>query len=505
VAGELDQRDLIAFLSGPAAYNAGTARVEHLTTHISHIFLAVDRAYKLKRAVHLPYVDFSTLALRHAACQRELKLNRRTAPELYLRISAVTRTHDGGFALDGTGEVVDWLVVMRRFDQEFLLDRLVGKGGLAPATLRALGDEIATFHSGAEAAFNGGGAAAIAALIDGLNEAFAVLPPDVFDEAGTARLLTSLRAALDAVASLLDKRRDQGKVRHCHGDLHLNNICLIGDRPLLFDCIEFNDTLGTIDVLYDLAFLLMDLIHRGLPGDANTVFNRYLDRASEDDGTAAMPLFLALRAAIRAHVTASNDGEPDRLSKARSYFALAQRCLEPWPPSLVVIGGLSGTGKSTLAYRLAPNLGAGPGARVLRSDVIRKRLFGLAPETRLDARAYQVDVTMRVYTRLMEDAAVLLASGQTVIVDAVFARPEERAAIRAVAASANLPFYGFWLEAPAAILEKRVSNRRGDASDADVSILRGQLAFDVGKIDWQRLVVSGSADDVLSMALRAIA
>ncbi len=496
---EPEQAKTVAFLSQGAAYGDPELPVDRITTHISHLFLAGDRVYKLKRAVKLPYVDFSTVALRHAACLRELEFNRRLAPDLYEAVVPVTRTADG-FSLDGVGDAVDWIVRMRRFDQECLLERLAQHDGLTSDTLRALGDEIARFHALAEPVPKAGGAAILERIIEGNAKAFAACPPEAFTPDSVGRLQDACIRALRAVAATVDRRSAAGKVRRCHGDLHLGNICLIGKRPVLFDCIEFSDTLATIDVLYDLAFLLMDLCHRGLRAEANTVFNRYLDRADESDGLAAFPLFMALRAAIRAHVAVARD--PSRIAEAQTYFDLASDLLQPAPPRLIAIGGLSGTGKSTLAYRLAPETGRMPGARVLRSDVIRKRLFGLAPEERLGANAYTPAVTGRTYATLLGEARAVLESGQAVIVDAVSAQPEERARIREVAEAAQVPFTGLWLEAPEAILEGRVGARAGDASDADVGVLRRQLGYDLGALDWARVDVSGSIEQAVERARR---
>lgn len=491
------QAAIVAFLSDAAAYGPGIEQVGRITTHISRIFLAGDRAYKLKRAISLPYLDFSTAALRQKACECEVALNRRTAPELYQGVWPVTRETDGRLALGGSGEAVDWLVVMRRFDEAALLDRMTEGGRLEPRLLRALADTIAAFHAAAEPAPSGGGAAAIRAIIEGNGESFTACPEGAFAPGDVERLQRACGERLDAVATLLDRRRDAGKVRRCHGDLHLRNICLIEGRPVLFDCLEFSEALATIDVLYDLAFLLMDLLHRDLAPEANLVFNRYLDRANEADGVVALPLFLALRAAIRAHIAALG-GADSRFAEARSYLSLALRLVDPPPPRLVAIGGLSGTGKSTLAYRLAPGVGAAPGARVIRSDVIRKRLFGVAPEDRLDATAYEPAVTERVYAAMGSEAAVLLAAGHAAILDAVFARPEERDAARKVAQMSGAPFAGLWLEAPIAVLEQRIAGRRDDASDADVEILHRQLAYDVGKVDWTRIDATADAAPPIS-------
>lgn len=496
-----DQSDVIAFLLRPQSYGLpDEARVKQISTHISHIFLAGRRAYKLKRAVTLPYVDFSSLAARKTACDNEVTLNRRTAPELYLGVVAVTRSADGRLMLGGAGTPVDWLVEMVAFDQTRTLDQVVVRSALEPAVLRALGDTIAAFHDSARVSLSSGGSGAIAKIIAANEQAFAACPPHALPSDAVSEVSRGCYGALDRVAQLLDRRRALGEVRRCHGDLHLGNVCLIDGRPVLFDCLEFDETLATTDVLYDIAFLLMDLVKYGLRADANLVFNRYLDRRPQTEGLAAMPLFMALRAAVRAHVTALKGDEV-----AGEYVALALALLLPKAPRLVAIGGLSGSGKSTVAYNLAPEIGVSPGARVVRSDVIRKRVFGVQPETRLPESAYGAEVTERVYDAMAREAAGALAAGRSVIVDAVFLRPDERAAIAKVAADAAVPFSGLWLTAPAAVLEGRISGRTNDASDADASVLRRQTEFDPGVVAWRQVDVSGPVDLAVAAARAAVA
>jgi predicted kinase len=317
-------------------------------------------------------------------------------------------------------------------------------------------------------------------------------------------LTVEARKTAHDLSALLERRRAAGKVRRCHGDLHLRNICLIDDEPTLFDCLEFNPSLASIDVLYDLAFLLMDLVHRGHATEAAIVFNRYLDVSDESDGIAAMPLFLALRAWVRAHVTAtaakSGAGEA---AEARRYFDLARDFMRPHPPRLLAIGGLSGTGKSTIAAIIAGRLAQAP-ARVLRSDVIRKRLFGAAPEQRLPGDAYSKEATERVYAKLDSEARSSIAAGCSVILDAVSAKAEERAAFAALALKLNVPFDGIWLEAAPEVLRQRIGARKNDASDADVAILEKQLGYDLGALDWRRIDASSLPDAVAEAALNAI-
>ena len=509
-----DQRDVIGFLSRPETYglSAGTAAVETIETHISVVFLAGDRVFKLKRAVQYPYLDFSTPARRHAACEAELVLNRRTARDLYLCVRKVARVADGTLALDGPGPAMDWVVEMRRFDQDALFDRMAARGALTPALMRDLADVVAAFHGRAESSVAQGGARGVADLIGANDDAFLSLDaPPIADEATLTALRDGCYLRLGQVAALLDRRRAEGRVRRCHGDLHLRNICLHDGRPVPFDCIEFSDAIATTDTAYDLAFLLMDLCHRGLRDLASVVLNRYLDVTGDETCLAAMPLFMAIRAAIRAHVTAAAAAaERDataarRRAEARSYVDLALGFLKApaAAPCLVAIGGLSGTGKSTLAAALAPRLGGpAPGARVLRSDVIRKRLWGVAPETRLPPAAYDPAMTRKVYAAQRALAAAALTAGYAAVADAVFARPDERTAIEDAARAAGAPFQGIWLAAASRdALAARLDARAGDASDATAETAALQAGYDLGRIAWPAIDAGGSAGATLRAAL----
>ena len=503
-----DQSEIIRFLSRPEVY-PGAASVDTITTHASMIFLAGDCAYKLKRAVKYSYLDYSTAELRRRACEAELALNRRTAPELYLSVTPVRRAGDGALSFDGPGESVDWLVVMRRFPQDALLSQVAERGALTETLARDLADRIADFHAMAEVTRDQGGAAGVRAVIQINDENLRRSPPLDVSTSDIGRLCDATEAALSKHAALLDERRAGGRVRRCHGDLHLGNICLVDGRPTLFDCIEFSDLIACIDVLYDLAFLLMDLRHRGLHRHCGVVFNRYLDLTGDDDGIRALALFLSLRASVRAHVTATAaargvGAERERqLAEARSYFDLATNLLQPQPPRLIAIGGLSGTGKSSVAAALAGELGGVAGARVLRSDVVRKQLFGVRPEQRLPAEAYSKEVNDRVYATLEERTRRLLASETSVILDAVAARPDERAAFAALAHRAGVAFAGIWLEAPPATLMARVEQRGQDASDATAAVLQQQLGYDLGAIDWARVDADQPREVVIEDARKA--
>jgi uncharacterized protein len=500
-----DQAEIIEFLSRGASYGA-PADPERVDTHISIVFLLEGRVFKLKRAVRFSFLDYSTPAAREHYCRVELALNRRTAPRLYHTVHALTRKAGGGIEWDGSGEALDWVLEMARFESRDLFDRMAVEGRLTPALMMRLADAIARFHDAAEVTPAFGGASGIEEVIDD-NHANLITACPPLDRAGIEGLATALKAALGEVGALLDRRRIEGRVRHCHGDLHLRNICLFEGEPTLFDCIEFGDAFACTDTLYDVAFLLMDLEHRALRRLGNLVFNRYLDRSGDIAGLAALPLFLAVRAQVRAKVAAASlavqGGDAQR--DAEAYLDLASALLAPAQPRLVAIGGLSGTGKSTVARELAADFSPAPGARIIRSDVVRKTLAGVAPETRLPESAYSPAMNERVYHAIRAEAKAVLAAGYSVILDATYIDPSQRADAAVLAAEAGVPFTGLWLDAPEAVLRARVTGRRGDASDADAAVLARQLTADMGAIDWPKVAAGGTPDQALAAARRALA
>ena len=488
-----DQSAVLALLADPATYGARVDDVQRIDTHGAIVFLAGERAYKVKRAVAYPYMDFSTLEQRRRLCLREREINSRTAPSLYLDVVPVTETA-AGLALSGDGEAVEWVLVMRRFEQDQLLSQLAETGRLTAQTMTALADAVARFHDAAEPRRDiAAGARAMRWVVSENGEEFAERT-DLFDPDTVRRVTEGGLAQLDRHAALLDARAAGGKVRLCHGDLHLRNVVLLDGKPTLFDAIEFNDAIACIDVVYDLAFLLMDLDYRGLRPFANLVLNRYLQRRDEAEALALLPLFLSARAAVRAKVAASleavagKDGDKAaRRAEALAYFELAERYLDPPPPRLVAVGGLSGTGKTTLARALAPDLGAAPGALHLRSDALRKQLAGVDELERLPPEAYTAEASANVYAALAARARQALAAGRAVVLDAVFARLEERETVEAVAREAGAGFTGLWLEASPAVLKSRVSARHGDASDATAAVVERQLTYDLGVVSWHTI------------------
>jgi hypothetical protein len=498
-----DQAPVIDLLMSPATH--GGVPVERIDTHTAVVFLAGDRAYKLKRAVLYDYFDGSTRDRRRALCEAEVALNRRTAPTIYRGVVAVARGAMGRLALGGEGAAVDWLIAMNRFDQDGLFDRLAESGRLDLELMPPLAVAIAAFHRQADRRQDQGGAAGLKWVIEGNRAGFA--EASCLDPAAARRVTELALTTLDHHAVALDRRREAGFVRQCHGDLHLRNIVRLDGQPTLFDAVEFNDRIACTDVLYDLAFLLMDLWRRALPRHANAVWNRYLLETGDLDDLGLLPLFLSCRAAVRAKTSATAAAfqqEPSRRdvlqTLAREYLAMAERLLQPARPCLMAVGGLSGSGKSTLALTLAPSVGAPPGAVVLRSDEVRKQLFDTPLLEPLGPEGYTPAVSSRVYAVLAERAGRVIRAGHSVIVDAVYGNEIERDAIEGVAAAAGVPFRGLWLDAPEALLMDRAEARRHDPSDADAEIVRRQVARSPGSIAWERIDASGTPDDVRQSA-----
>jgi uncharacterized protein len=501
---EVSQQAVVDFLSRPATHDG--ADVQRVDTHAAIVFLAGSRALKIKRAVRFPFLDFTTLAKRKAACDAEIEVNRAYAPAIYRGVVAITREADGRLAIGGEGEPVEWAVEMARFDNSQTLDHLAAAGKIDDALADALGRVVARAHEIAPVMKDAGFADALR-KIAAQNEDDLAAAHDSFQPPAVNALVEATRLALNKPRALLIVREGEGLVRRCHGDLHLGNIVLLEGEPVLFDALEFDPAFATIDVLYDLAFLLMDLIERGLQAQANAVFNRYLTQTRRDsdlDALAALPLFLSLRAAIRAKVTAArNDKNAALAQSARDYFALAGKLLLPLAPKLIAVGGLSGTGKSLLARSLAVDILPAPGAVWLRSDVERKALFGVSETDKLPPSAYTRDVTAQVYATLAAKARRVLAAGHSAIVDAMFANPKERTEIEQ--AGAGAPFSGRFLTADLNTRLARIGARTNDASDADAAVARAQEQYDLSVIGWQKVDASGTPDETLRRARELLA
>jgi len=463
-----------------AAFLRRLAGADPIETHISLVYVGTDSVWKLKKSVRLSFLDFTRLDDRRHFAERELALNKAAAPGMYRDVVPIRRAPDGTLTLEGPDNlpVIDWVLQMSRIQPDDFLTVVAAEGRLDPPLLDALGDAIAAYH----------------AALPPLTGVLPDMRETVLGNARAARdtdlpveIVSQWEAAvlseLNRLSDWASTRSAAGFVRRGHGDLHLGNLCLWQGRPVPFDALEFDERLATIDIGYDFAFLLMDLDVRVSRSAANRVLNRYVARTADADLVRGLPVFLSMRAMIRAHVEARTG----RADVAARYLTASMAYLAPSRSVVVAIGGLPGTGKSTLARLLAPNLGAAPGALILRSDEIRKRQAGVLPERRLPASAYTPEASRTVFAELAEMTSCCAAAGQTVIADATFMGPGHRTMVAAAAQNAGAPFLGLWLEAPLTELERRVAARTHDASDATVEVLRSAASRDPGPGDWLRI------------------
>lgn len=483
-------------MSVPAEQAEAAAFLERLAghppieTHISLVFVGTDTVWKLKKAVRLPFLDFSPTAERRRFAERELALNGHAAPGLYRDVVPIVRQPDGSLSFGDAAagrDAVDWVLRMAPVAETDFMDAIALSGRLTPALQDALADVVAAYHQGLPPIRGVTPAMMQIALGNVASALDAGLPPG-----NVADWRAGIIAALDQLGEWSTGRARDGYVRRIHGDLHLGNLCLWQGRPAPFDALEFDEVLATADVAYDLAFLLMDLDQRVSRAAANRVLNRYVARTGDAGLVRALPAFMSLRAMIRAHV----ERRRGQAATWQPYLRAADEYLRPRPAILVAIGGLPGSGKSTLARGLAPSLGRAPGALVLRSDEIRKRQHGVAPEHRLAQPAYSEAASRAVFSALAADAATATAAGQCVVADATFIAAEHRHAVEDAARSSGVPFVGLWLTAAYGELERRIRGRTGDASDATLAVLRAAAREDPGAGTWHAIRSQEGADDL---------
>lgn len=475
---------LILALLDPARYPDGVARVELVQTHISWVLLAGDFAYKIKKPVKLSFLDFSTLALRQKYCLEELRLNRRFAPDLYLDVVGIFNTPQDP-QWHGSGAPIEYAVKMHRFDEASRLDHVCARGELQPQHLSALADAVVAFHQTAavapKGAYFGSGGHILQPALDNFTDLLRLLP-----DAGLQTRLLAIRgwtqAQFEQLAPLMQARQQAGRVRECHGDLHLANMVLMNGRVQLFDCLEFNEELRWMDVASEIAFVYIDLLEHQQPGLADWLLDEVLSRSGDYEAAQVLRFYAVYRAMVRAKVAALRSvqtGGDDR--DLQAYIALAERLLTPPPPCLVITHGLSGCGKTVASDAL---LQSDPQASTLRlrSDVQRKRLFGLARTVAsgsgVGAGIYAADAHERTYAHLREQAALLLQAGWSVVVDAAFLKRADRDAFRALAQQMGA---GFSILAPQASpeqLRQRIVARSAagrDASEATLAVLDQQI------------------------------
>jgi aminoglycoside phosphotransferase family enzyme/predicted kinase len=477
-----DQERLIAALMDGRRYPIPSKNVRLMETHISWVLLAGSYAYKIKKAIDLGFLNFISLESRHFYCEEEVRLNRRLAPELYLDVVPI------GGAL-GTPEfgvlpAMEYAVRMRRFPESNELDKLAARGKLMPRHIDHLAATLAAFHQSlpsVEAGSDLGSPQVIHSTVFQVFDRLASLLKGNQDAEKVVLLKRAVKREYGVNEAYFAERRARGFVRECHGDLHLGNIALINDRPVPFDCIEFDPALRWIDVMNEIAFTVMDLLHYQMPPLAYRLLNAYLEDTGDYDGVRLLPFYLAHRATVRAMVSAIRCRQPglddwakqEAVADYRDLITLADERLSHHEPVLIITHGLPGSGKTTFAQTALEKLQL---IRV-RSDVERKRLFGLSKLSDSNAHPegiYRADATSLTYRRLHELSENLLRSGARVIVDAAFLQQDERESFRRLADKMKIPFALASLRASPATLHTRIVQRResgNDASEADLSVL----------------------------------
>lgn len=482
----VDTATLIHSLQNPRSYDHAVGEVGVIETHISWVLLTGNYAYKVKKPVNLGFLDFSTLEKRRFYCQQELRLNRRLAPNLYLEVVAITGSAEHP-RLRGPGPAIEYAVKMRQFPQQAQLDRVLTRGELYPQHIDALASTVAAFHADISIAKPTDAYGDPEQVHETVLENFDRVLSGLHNEEAAKRLLGLRRWAqqeYERCRPILAMRKQHGYVRECHGDMHLRNMALLDGEVLVFDCIEFSENLRWIDVISEIAFVVMDFDDRRCPQLGRRFLNAYLEYTGDYGSLEVLPYYLMYRAMVRAMVDSirirqSNMDEAEKhrvLDEYRSYLTLAEQYTQATYPALIITHGLSGSGKTTVAQALLEH----DSTIRVRSDVERKRLFGLTAAARtrsdIDQGLYTAEATERTYTRLHKLARTILKAGYSVIVDATFLKQARRREFQMLAEELGVPFLILDCEAPDQILRERVSRRgQADASEANLAVLERQL------------------------------
>ena len=454
--------------------------IQLMQTHVSYVLLTGDYAYKVKKAVDFGFLNYSTLEKRQHFCEEELRLNQRAAAALYLEVLPITQA-EGTYCLGGNQTPVEYTVKMQQFPQSTLLSQQFEQGELTEALLRQLAEAIARFHLSAETNDYIRSFGTVEQIRQSIDENYdqtvgfigGPQTQQQFDDtkAYTDRFFVTQQ-------TLLQQRVDQDKIRACHGDLHLNNICYWQDQLLLFDCIEFNEPFRFVDVMFDIAYIIMDLTITGRSDLAATFLSHYVEQTGDWHGLQVLPLYVSRQSYVRAKVTSFLLGDPSvsaadkqqAAAKAAQYYTLAWSYVQPRPGRLLMMAGLSGSGKSTVARELSRQLGA----IHLRSDAVRKHLAGVPLQQRGEDSLYTPEMSHKTYERLTHLGILLASQGYTVILDAKFDRQATRQAVVAQAQAQELPLTIVHCTAPLDILKERLQQRQGDIADATLAILEKQ-------------------------------
>ncbi len=483
-----DDAALARALGEARAYPHAPPRVEHLETHISHVFLTGPWAYKIKKPLELGFLDFSTLEKRHACCIEELRINRRLAPDLYIDVVPITGSVERP-CMEGSGRAIEYAVKMRQFAQDGMLEQVLARGELTSPLIDSIAEQVARFHAGLEPAAPDSPYGTPRSIMGPALQNFdqlLPLPAAAQDRALLDALQQWTQAQHAALETLFTRRRQDGCVRECHGDLHLGNMVLVDGRVRVFDALEFNAELRWIDVISEAAFLGMDLEQHRRGDLAWRFLNAYLEHTGDYAGARVLRYYMVYRALVRAKVAGIRATQaelaPERRAalteKCHSHVALAHRLATQARPALIVHYGLSGSGKTTASQVILETIGA---LRV-RSDIERKRLHGLAPSARtgssMGGGVYTAQATYATYARLASAAEDVVRGGCIALVDATFLRRAERDAFRALAQRLGVPFGIAEFTAAAETLRRRVESREreaGDASEAGLEVLEHQL------------------------------
>ena len=493
----------------PDVFEHSVANLELIETHISWVILTGDFVYKIKKPVNFGFLDFSSLEKRRNYCEQEVRLNRRLAPALYLGVVPISGTVDEP-VINGNGKAYEYAVKMVQFPQSAQLDNKLAAGELGVEHMDAIAQMVANFHATTAVASSFANNSVKSSVNYGSKEI--IKKPVIenfelisahFDTSKYAKELIGLKQWSDKefvrLEAIIEQRKTDGFIRECHGDMHLRNLVWLDNKPLAFDCIEFNPELRWIDVISEVAFLIMDLQDRQQHLLAHHFLNSYLEKTGDYAGLSVLPFYLCYRAMVRAKVDALRIGQKDidelerksQLTEFESYLSLATRYTRPPEPKLIIMRGLSASGKSTVSQKLLDELGA----IRLRSDIERKRLFDISADNNttsneIDTGIYSTKASQRTYEKLAELALNILNAGFSVIVDATFLKLEQREIFQAIAKRMDVPYLILEVKASTEVLRERIVARKNDVSDADLKVLEHQL------INYQQL-----NDEELSIAI----
>lgn len=480
-------------------------KINVIDSFFSKVFLTENKAYKLKLEAKYPNLDYSTLDLRKEMCINEASMLLRLAPELEPQVLPLIQLDNGKFKLGGSDNnelyvIIDYILVTKRFEQDKIFENLTSKGELDRFEMMDLAESLALIHKKAEIVINTDFADNLKALA---NETFDVLDyfsVNIFNKAHVLELKKAFFCTLNKYFTQIQIRQQKGFVKKCHGNLNLSGICMINKKPQIFDPIEFNDKLSNIDILYDLALLLIDLEAQGQRRLSSILFNHYISYTHDFNGVKFMPLFLSLRALEQA----KNFAAENLKDSALDYFKIAYDIIFPAKSIIIASGGLSGTGKSRLSRELAPFVGACPGAFILRTDIIRKAILGRLPHEHLHKPDYTPEINKKTYDTIRQYCVDIIASNQSVLIDGIFAVQEERDITQIIAQDLNVPFYGFWMYAPSELRFQRVVSRKRNPSDATLKVAMRQEEMKVGEVKWNKINSAGSREETLNDAKKIL-